>query len=162
MPMAVLCIAATAPIFCGTAVGHADPVAPQEDTECMQSLDGVLTRSPDGENLLQCREQSGNAYRWGLVTDEYPSSKRWMSYGPALKLYGEGRRNPEIASGDWVGYPLAAGSRCAAAQTPVVRAGVLGTPQTSMALPSQPLLFRVAPRLFSVELNGYCLWQKAD
>lgn len=148
-PIAVLSVvAAAAAAFCGTAVAHADPVAPQEDAECMQSLDGAVTRSPDNETLLQCRAQFGSEYRWEAFTAEYPSSDRWVSYGPALTLYGEGRRNPEIASGDWVAYPLTAGDRCVAAQTPVVAAGVLGIPQMSAGLPSQPLLFRVVPRVF--------------
>jgi hypothetical protein len=78
-----------------------------------------------------------------------------------LELRGQGRRNPEIMSGDWIGYPQDSGSRCSAEQAAVVSAGVVGPPQTSMGEPGQPLQFEVLPVVFTIKLTGYCLWQAA-
>jgi hypothetical protein len=79
-----------------------------------------------------------------------------------LELHGQGRRNPEILSGDWIGYPQDSGSRCSAEQAAVVSAGVVGPPQTSMGGPGQPLQFEVLPVVFSIKLTGNCLWEKAS
>src|ERR1700712_3411660 len=81
----------------------ADPVVPQPDSSCPANLEGALTQAADGTTFLECGT-AANGYRWqplaGLL-----SSDRWVSYGPELTLHGQGRRNPEILSGDWIGRP---------------------------------------------------------
>ena len=104
----------------------------------------------------------GLGYQWKIFDSPYPNSDRWLTYGPTLTLHGEGQRNREINSGDWIAYPQDSGSRCTAEQLVVVSAGELGPPQVSTGEPGQPLEFRVLPLLFTIEMSGNCLWQKAD
>jgi hypothetical protein len=156
MAVATALAAAAAPVS-GTATGNAEPLAPQPDTPCAASVEGALTELPDGATVLQCR-----AGRWQQFTDPYPASDRWLTYGPTLMLHGQGRRNPELKSGNWTAYPQDPGSACRAEQTAVVRAGVVGPPQVSTGEPGQPLQFTVLPSLFSIEMSGNCLWQKSD
>jgi hypothetical protein len=136
-------------------VGYAEPIAPQPDAPCPESLGGALTELSDGTTVLQCR-----ASRWHPFTDPYPASDRWLTYGPTLMLHGEGLRNPELKSGDWTAYPQDPGSTCRAEQAAVVSAGVVGAPQVSTSEPGQPLRFAVLPSLFSIKLSGMCLWQR--
>ena len=77
-----------------------------------------------------------------------------------LTLHGEGQRNREIDSGDWIGFPQEPGSRCNAEQVAIAATGGLSPPQVSTGAPGQPLRLRLQPLLFTVELNGNCLWQK--
>lgn len=156
-------VAASGPLSaaaCAHAEPPAGPVVPQADAPCAESLADALTRLPDGQTLLECRSEPGG-YRWKPFAGPYPASDRWLSYGPALELHGQGRRNPEIMSGPWVGYPQDTVSRCSAEQAAVVSAGVVGPPQMSTGEPGQPLQFEVLPVVFTIKLTGYCLWQKA-
>ena len=154
MATAVLTAAALA-----TAVpAPADPMRPQPDAPCSENLAGALTQLPDGASFLECSNAPGN-YQWTPFTGPYPSSDRWLSYGPALTLHGQGRRNPEILSGRWTAYPQDDDTTCSAQQTVVVSAGEVGPPQTSTGQPGQPMNFEVLPVVFSITLSGNCLWE---
>jgi hypothetical protein len=142
-----------------SAAASAQPSAPQPNSPCAQDLAGALTQLP-GTVYLECRSQDGG-YQWQTYGSPYPSSDRWFSYGPDLVLHGEGQRNREVASGDWTGYPQDPASRCNAQQVAVLSAGVVTAPQVSTGEPGQPLRLQFVPLLFTVELGGNCLWQKA-
>ena len=135
------------------AVATADPVAPQPDTPCASNLSDVMTWPPGAKMPLVCRAQ-----QWQLVATPQPPNDRWLSYGPAMTLHGEGLRNPSVKSGDWTAVPQDANSGCRAVQRAVVEAGVVGPPQVAESAAGQPLSFQVVPRLFSIEMSGYCLW----
>ncbi len=160
-----LVVAAGAPF--ATPVGaSAEPATPQANTECAATHDGALTQLLDYTThvttYLQCRNQRGVGYRWQVFDSPYPTSDRWLSFGPKLILHGEGQRNREIDSGDWIGYPQDSGSWCAAQQQAVVSAGTVSTPLVSTGEPGQQLQLKILPLLFTIELSGYCLWQKED
>jgi hypothetical protein len=104
--------------------------------------------------------QPNDRYRWQVVTSDYPSSDRWLTYGPPLTLRGEGTRIYNLRSGDWNAVPQDPDSQCSAEQTAVVSAGVVSSPQAEVGQTGQPLSFRVLPDLFSIEMTGYCLWEK--
>jgi hypothetical protein len=158
-------VVAAAPPLSAAACAHAEPardhVVPQADAPCSETLADALTQLPDGQTFLVCRSEPGG-YRWTPFTGPYPSSDRWLSYGPELKLHGQGLRNPEILSGQWVGSPQDPGSSCSAEQAAVVSAGEVGPPQTSTGKPGQPLHFEVLPVIFSIKMTGYCLWQRSQ
>jgi hypothetical protein len=160
-----LVVAATAPLV-APAVVSADPAAPQAGTQCAQNLDGALTQllnyTTYVTTYLECRNQPGVGYRWQVFTSPYPSSDRWLTYGTKSILHGEGQPNREINSGDWIAYPQDSSSQCNAQQVAVVSAGTVGTPQVSTGEPGKPLKLRVSPLLFTIELSGYCLWQKVQ
>ncbi len=125
---------------------------PQSSSLCPE---GALTSVPDGR--LQCR-----AGQWQPSTNVNPAVGQWLTYGPPLTLSGTGRRNPEIASGSWVGRPQEPKSRCRAEQVPLA-----GPPQTepespevTTGDPGQPLNMQVPPTLYSITLSGDCLWQR--
>jgi hypothetical protein len=141
-------------------VAGAAPV-PQRGASCSHALADAMTQLPDLMTFLQCRQQGGES-RWQSPDSPYPKSDRWLTYGPALTLHGEGQRNREIDSGQWTGYPQADDSRCEAAQLDNTAAGERTPPQVSTGEPGQPLRLRVLPMLFTVELRGYCLWQKVQ
>jgi hypothetical protein len=156
--------AATAMLFvpaCAHAEPLADPVVPHADTACSENLADALTKLPDGKTVLECRSVSGG-YQWKPFPSPYPDSDRWLSYGPGLRLHGQGKRNPEIMSGQWVGSSLDSGSQCSVEQAAVVSAGEVGPSQISTGKPGQPLEFEVLPVLFDITLTGNCLWQKAN
>jgi hypothetical protein len=157
--LTTLLVAVTAPLS-APAVAHAEPVVPQPDTQCSEELAGALTQLPDYTTFLECRSRPGVGYRWQIFDSPYPNSDRWLSYGPELTLHGEGQRNREINSGDWIAYPQDSASKCTAEQLAVVSAGKLSAPQVSTGEPGQPLKLRVLPLMFTIELSGYCLWQK--
>ena len=144
------------------AVAHAEPAAPQPNAPCSENLSGALTQQPDLTTLLECRSLPGLGYQWQIFDSPYPDSDRWLTYGPTLTLHGEGQRNREINSGGWTAYPQDPGTSCTAEQLVVVSAGELSAPQLSKGEPGQPLQFRVLPLLFTIEMSGHCLWQKAD
>jgi hypothetical protein len=139
---------------------HADLVVPQLDAPCSENLGGALTQLPDGQTYLECSNASGR-YQWSEFTSPYPSSDRWFTYGPVVKLHGQGLRNPQILSGDWTAYPQEEGTLCSAEQAAVVSAGQVGPPQTSTGEPGQPLKFEVFPVVFSIMMTGNCLWEAA-
>jgi hypothetical protein len=134
-------------------VAVAQPAAPQPGTPCPPDADGALTKV--ATSVLQCVGGS-----WRPFTDVYPSSDRWLSYGPAVALHGQGMRNPEILSGPWTARPLTADATCRAEQAAVVSAGEVGPPQMSIGEPGRPLRFEVLPVVFSISLSGACVWER--
>ena len=156
MAVTAMVVAATAALFV-PAVANAEPVVPQPDTPCAEKIAGALTKLPDYKTVLECRN-----HRWQTFDSPFPNSDRWLSYGPELTLSGEGMRNREIDSGDWIAYPQDSASQCKAEQVVVVSAGKVGPPQVSTGESGQPLELRVMPLLFNIELSGNCLWQKVE
>lgn len=144
----------------------AEPVVPQAGTPCAQNLDGALTQllnyTARVTTYLQCKNQPAAGYQWQVFDSPYPKSDKWLSFGPKLILHGEGQANREIDSGDWVGTPQDATSQCKAEQVAVVSVGTVGAPQVSTSEPGQPLKLTLQPLLFTVELSGNCLWEKAQ
>ena len=136
-------------------VASADPPAPQADTPCASALSGVMTWPADALTPLVCVDE-----RWQEVTSPQPPNDRWLSVGPTITLHGEGMRNPNVASGQWIATPQEPGSQCRAEQQTVVSPGVKSAPQLSEGRPGQPLSLQLLPSLFSVELGGYCLWTR--
>lgn len=153
--MAAIVAAVLAP---GARAG-ADPVAPAPDSPCAADLADAFTQLPDGTTFLVCRGGPGG-YRWTPFDGPYPSSDRWFSYGPAVKLHGQGLRNPEILSGHWTATPQDSTTTCGAEQAAVVSAGEVGAPQVSTGEPGQVLDFEVLPVVFSISLTGNCLWER--
>jgi hypothetical protein len=141
---------------------HADPVVPQPDTTCSSNLANAMTRLPDQKIILVCQQQANDIYQWKIVDSDYPSSDRWLTYGPELTLHGEGIRNSNLRSGDWVALPQDPGSQCIAEQIAVAGAGVVSSPQVEAGATGQQLSFRVLPNLFSITMKGYCLWSKVN
>ena len=136
----------------------ADPVVLQSDSSCPANLEGALTRTTDGTTFLECG-RAATGYRWQPFAGD-PPRDRWVSYGPELTLHGQGRRNPEILSGDWIGRPQDPVSTCGVEQAAVVSPGQVGAPQTSTGRSGQPLEFVVLPLVFSISLTGNCLWER--
>ena len=87
--------------LCFLSAVAADPVAPQPDTPCPSDYAGAMTWPADAKMPLVCA--SGGL--WQTVTTPAPPSDRWLSVGPAMTLHGEGRRNPDVRSGDWTATP---------------------------------------------------------
>ena len=146
----------------GVAPGAAaDPVAPQPDSACSATLTGARTQAKDGTTFLECVNAAGS-YRWQPLTGPLPPSDRWLSYGPALTLHGQGRRNPEILSGHWIAQPQDPLGTCSAEQSAVVSAGEVGPPQTSTGRSGQAIEFVVLPVVFTISLTGNCLWERRD
>jgi hypothetical protein len=77
-----------------------------------------------------------------------------------MTLHGQGRRNPDVASGAWTATPQDSNSRCGAVQRAVVEAGVVGPPQVAEGTEGQPLSIQVLPQLFSIDMSGYCMWTR--
>jgi hypothetical protein len=121
-----------------------------------------MTRLPDQKIILVCQQQANEDYQWGIVASDYPSSDRWLTYGPALTLHGEGTRNYNLRSGDWIALPQDPDSQCIEEQIAVVSAGVVSSPQVEAGATGQQLSFRVLPNLFSIMMKGYCLWRKVN
>lgn len=118
-----------------------------------------MTRLPDQKTNLVCRQLAGEDYRWEVVKSDYPSSDRWLTYGPRLTLRGQGTRNYNLRSGDWIGLPQDPDSQCIEEQLAVLGAGVVSPPEVEAGPAGQQLSFRVPPNLFSIAMTGYCLWQ---
>ncbi|WP_242453544.1 hypothetical protein [Mycolicibacterium sp. P9-64] len=141
------------------AVAAAEPVVPQPGLPCGANLGDAMTWPSDGTAPLAC--VGGPAgYQWETVDSPYPISDRWVSFGPPMKLHGEGLRNAAIKSGDWTATPLDPDSRCGAEQLAVIPGVGAGPPQDVEGEPGQPLSLQVVPLLFSIEMTGNCLWQK--
>jgi hypothetical protein len=138
----------------------AEPIAPQPDSACSSDVAGALTQSADRSTVLRCDGASTSGYRWHTDDDPYPHSDRWLSYGPAITLDGDGQRSREVDSGDWTGYPQSADVGCTATQHAIAAAGGAAPPDSTRGEPGQPLRVRLAPLLLSVEFGGYCLWQR--
>jgi hypothetical protein len=162
--IAALTIPVSAGLACvAVACAHASPgpppgpppPPPAVGAACGGNLDGALTGAGDTKNLLTC---SGTT--WQQYLDPYPSSDRWLTTGPELVLHGQGRRNPEIQGGTWMGTPQTTDTTCGAEIVDVLGAGKTSKPQTLAADPGRPLTMDVSDHLFTVRLKGYCLWQK--
>ena len=148
-------VATLALLLSAPAVASADPEVPQPGTPCASDMTDAMTWPPDNKSPLECLDN-----QWQAVTTPQPPDDRWLSFGPPITLHGEGRRNPNVASGDWIATPQHANSGCRAEQRAVVGPGVVGPPQVAESLKGQPLSFQVVPRLFSIEMGGYCLWTR--
>lgn len=146
---------ATVALFLSSAVATADPVAPQPDTPCPSKFSDVMTWPSSAKMPLVC--QGG---QWRTVTSPQPPSDRWLSYGPEMTLHGEGRRNPSVTSGNWTATPQEATSKCRAVQSTVVSPGVVSSPEVAEGQAGQPLEVPLMPRLFDLQLSGYCLWER--
>src|SRR5438445_4751976 len=136
-------------------IAAADPPAPQAGTPCPSDLPGVMTWPAGATMPLVCVDE-----QWHAVTTPQPPNDRWLSVGPAITLHGEGMRNPNVASGEWSATPREHGSQCCTEQQTVVSPGVKRPPQVSEGKAGQPLSLQLLPRLFSIELSGYCLWTR--
>jgi hypothetical protein len=153
-------IAAVALALALPAVAVADPVAPQPGTPCGPNLGDAMTW-PYGTAPLVCAGGPAG-YQWTTVDSPYPVSDRWVSFGPPMKLHGEGLRNASIQSGDWTATPLDPHARCGAEQIAVIPGVGAGPPHDSEGEPGQPLSLQVVPKLFSIEMTGDCLWQRVN
>jgi hypothetical protein len=153
---ALIAVAALSP----SAIAAADPAVPQPGTSCDASLGDAMTW-PDGTAPLACTGGPAG-YQWSTVDSPYPVSARWVSFGPPMKLHGEGLRNAAIQSGDWTATPLDPDSRCGAEQIAVVPGLGAGPPRDVEGEPGRPLSLQVVPLLFSIEMTGDCLWQKVS
>lgn len=131
----------------------APPTALADPPSSSVCPEGALTSVPDGR--LQCR-----AGQWQPSTNIDPAGGQWLTYGPPLTLSGTGRRNPEIASGSWVGQPQEPKSRCHAEQVPL--ANPAETAAVATGDPGQPLSVHIPPSLYSITLSGDCLWQRVS
>ena len=140
---------------CPSAVAHAEPADPEPGVACAGTPGGTLTRLTDSRTVLQCRDA-----QWVPLAETYPSGDTWLTYGPALTLHGQARRNPEMKAGTWVGIPHDPNSTCSASASDVVVAGQLAPPRGSTGEPGQPLKLALSTQLFSIELSGRCLWQR--
>lgn len=151
IPALLLAIAA----LTTAAPAHADPEVPQPDTACAADLNGAATL-PFGRSLaLVCQGQ-----RWQATTAPGDPSDRWVSFGPAMALHGEGLRNPNLTAGSWTATPLDPDTRCAATQQAVISAGVVGAPISTEGDPGQQLSLEVLPSLFDISMTGHCLWER--
>ncbi|SEH74277.1 hypothetical protein SAMN04489835_3541 [Mycolicibacterium rutilum] len=143
--LAVLVALAGAPMAC------AQPGA--GSTGCTSDLDGAMTRTPDADVPSVCR---GGA--WQPVTAPQPPADRWVSSEAPELLHGQGMRNPEMAAGTWTATPRDPSARCRAQQRDVVAPGQLSEPATVEGQPGEPVRVQVAPRMFTIELSGNCVW----
>ncbi len=149
--------AALVVLFWTPAFASAEPEVPQPGTPCGSDLSDAMTWPPDNNTSpLVCLNS-----QWQSLATPQPPNDRWLSYGPPIALHGEGLRNPNVASGDWTATPLDSTSACRAEQRAVLGPGEVGPPQTAEGQPGQPLSLQFVPRLFSIQLSGYCLWTRA-
>lgn len=153
--------ATAAALLSAPALATADPVAPQPGTSCGANLSDAMTWPLDGTAPLVCAGRPAG-YQWTTVDSPYPVSDRWVSFGPPMKLHGEGLRNASIQSGDWTATPLDPDARCGAEQIAVIPGVGAGPPHDSEGEPGQPLSLQVVPKLFSIEMTGDCLWQRVN
>lgn len=143
----------------GAVPAGAEPIAdPQPGSPCPVSVADAFTVLPDAREVVACGI-AGGGLAWQPVTQPFDPSDVWLSYGPGLTLNGQGRRNPEILSGQWTATPLDGGS-CGAEQAPVTDAGV-GAPQTTTGKPGEMLSFEVLPVVYTITLTGNCLWERS-
>jgi hypothetical protein len=149
--------AAVTMLLSSTGVAAADPVAPQADTSCAADLDGAMTWPTDAQAPLVCADTS-----WQPVVDPYPIDDRWVSYGPAMTLHGQGRRNPNLLSGDWTATPQTPETTCEATQLAVIPGSpTVGAPHVDKGDAGQTLSLEVVPVLYTIEMTGNCLWQRS-
>ena len=154
-------ILTTLALLSGSAA-DAEPVAPQPGMACSSELAGAMSWLPAQKIYVVCLQRPTDGYQWQIVTSDYPSSDRWLTYGPPLTLRGEGTRNHNLRSGDWTAMPQDPSTECVAEQTVVIGAGVVSPPHAEVGTPGQQLPFSVLTNLFSITLTGYCLWSRAN
>lgn len=157
MRIAVIAVGVLAGAVVSAPDACADPVVPQQDTQCASNLSGVMTWPADAKMPLECLND-----RWQTITSPQPPNDKWLSVGPAMTLHGEGMRNPNVQSGNWTATPQDPNGQCRAEQQSVLSPGVVSQPQVSEGKAGQPLSLQIVPRLFSIAMSGYCLWQKVD
>lgn len=145
--VALLVALGTAPMACAQLAA--------ESGSCTADLDGAMTRMPDARQPSVCRDGA-----WQPVDVPQPPADRWVSSDTPLLLHGQGMRNPEMAAGTWTGTPREESARCRAQQRDVVSPGQLSDPVTVEGDPGQPVRLEVAPRMFTVELSGNCVWSR--
>jgi len=149
-----------AALFGAPACASAEPPlqvpTPQQGGPCSENLLGAMARLEDGATNVVC----GTDRKWAVSSTPYPMSDRWLTYGLQLRLHGQGMRNPEIMSGRWTGYPQEPDAVCTAEQVTVLGPGKVSQPESATGQPGKPLEFSIAPTLFTVTLDGTCLWQK--
>jgi hypothetical protein len=156
-------IAAAAAAVSSAAIAASDPVVPQPGTACVSDFVGATTLPPDAKAPLVCAEQAGAGAQWQPVATPYPVSDRWLTFGPEVKLHGEGLRNATIRSGDWTAMPLDPGSSCRAEQYAVIPGTpTVGPPRIDQSATGKPLSFEVVPKLFSIQMSGYCSWTRVN
>jgi hypothetical protein len=139
----------------------AEPSVPKADTPCSAQYADTMTWPPEVKMPLVCADQPAG-FKWKSFTDPYPVSDRWLSYGPPMKLHGQGLRNASIKSGDWIAAPQDPDSSCRAEQLAVVSAGEVGPPIVTEGEKGKPLSLQLVPNLFSITMSGYCLWTKVS
>ena len=149
-------VGAAAVLF--AAVAQAEAPVPATGSPCAVELADTMTILPDERTYVRCEEQSGAGYEWMPVQTPFEPNDRWLSYGPAITLHGQGMRNPNLTSGSWIATPQNSETTCRATQTTVVEAGVLAQPELTEGEEGRPLSLQMQPRLFYVELAGNCLW----
>jgi len=148
----------TAGVVFGAAapVAVADSSVPTAGAPCSVSLASAYTELPDGRSFLVCQSVPGG-YVWQPIVAPFNPSDLWFSYGPDMVLHGQGRRNPEVLAGQWVGTPVDAGV-CAVSQVPVTDAGE-GPAEVTRGEPAAAVTVAV-PVVFSITLSGSCLWHR--
>jgi hypothetical protein len=139
----------------------ADPVVPQPGSPCGANLVDAMTWPTGDTAPLVCAGGAAGG-QWRTVDSPYPVSDRWASFGPPMKLHGEGLRNATIPSGNWTATPLDPDGRCGAEQLAVIPGTGTGPPRDTEGGPGQTLSLEVVPKLFSIEMTGACLWQKVN
>ncbi|MEJ6538268.1 MAG: hypothetical protein QNL98_13690 [Mycobacterium sp.] len=139
-------------------VAHADVITPELEVPCSADLAGTMTLLPDGQTYVVCQEEIGSGFAWTAAPVPFEPNTAWLSYGPGINLHGQAMRNPNLSSGQWTATPQDPQTACRAQQQTVVAAGVLAAPQVFQGEPGQPLSMEMLPKLFYVELSGYCLW----
>jgi hypothetical protein len=142
------------------AIAHADFGVPGAGMSCSASALGAMTVLPDGTEFLAC-EPDESGYSWASVAVPFPPNDAWLSYGVEITLHGSGSRNPNLNSGEWLGQPQSPDTQCGASQVTVLSPGQLAAPVVSQGSVGRPLSVRVLPKLFTIALNGDCLWTKA-
>ena len=157
--LALLALAVAAVLAPGFA--HADMVSPQVQAPCSADLAGAMTLLPDERTYVTCQEGAAG-YAWAAAPVAFEPNDTWLSYGPAITLHGQGMRNPNLTSGRWAATPVNPETTCRATQTTVVEAGVLAQPVVTAGEQGRPLELEMLPRLFYVELEGECLWERTS
>lgn len=152
-------VAAVAWTIAPGALAHADVAEPEMGAGCSADLADTMTLLADGTTYAVC-QQAGLGYSWTAAETPFPPNDKWLSYGPAITLHGQGMRNPNLSSGQWTATPRDLESTCQAKETTVVEAGVLADPQVFEGEQGKPLTLEMLPKLFYAELAGNCLWVK--
>jgi hypothetical protein len=136
-----------------TSAAPAASAAPSAGASCPAEWSDVFTS--DGAAFVECLGGS-----WQPVAEPFAPGDRWASFpGPGLTLSGQGRRNPQILSGQWTATPMDAGRVCSVEQAAVTDAGV-AAPTVATGQPGEVSTFEVVPAVFTITLSGPCLWQR--